>query len=182
MRLTVDICGEGDLTIVASCMDILPASDVPEDSLRFHGVSTEIREILQGYDMLLMTSDRESLPIALIETAAAGLPTVVTDVGGCREVTGADPTSDTAGIVVPPGGFVSLPRCHRYAARRCRRACALVAKRAGYCAGIFKQAVRRRTRASLLGGHGMKDIILAKAPVWFQNAAISVNNRRQWWI
>lgn len=28
----------------------------------------------------------------------------------------------------------------------------------------------------------MKDLILAKAPIWLQNVAISVFNRRQWWV
>ena len=103
LKLSVDIYGEGDPAIIDTCMDILCASNVPADTLRFQGVSPKIREILQDYDMFLMSSDWEGLPIALIEAAAAGLPTVVTDVGGCREVTGTGLASDTAGIVVPPG-------------------------------------------------------------------------------
>lgn len=107
-RLVVDIYGEGDQTIVANCEDILRVSDVPPSTLRFRGVSSKIREILQDYDMFLMSSDWEGLPIALIEAAAAGLPTVVTDVGGCREITGTGLDSVTAGIVVPPGDALAF--------------------------------------------------------------------------
>jgi glycosyltransferase involved in cell wall biosynthesis len=45
-----------------------------------------------------MSSASEGLPIALIEAAASGLPCVVTDVGGCREII----ESCQNGIVVEP--------------------------------------------------------------------------------
>lgn len=98
-RLAVDIYGEGDSSIVAACFDILGAADVSQEMLRFRGVSSGIRQVLLDYDLFLMSSDSEGLPIALIEATAAGLPAVVTDVGGCREVIDSGPS----GIVVPPG-------------------------------------------------------------------------------
>jgi glycosyltransferase involved in cell wall biosynthesis len=102
-KLLVDVYGEGDASIPIHCNHILRAANAPDNIIRFCGVSSEIRNILQDYDMFLMSSDWEGLPIALIEAVAAGLPTIVTNVGGCSEVTGTGPTTEKTGIVVPPG-------------------------------------------------------------------------------
>ena len=107
-KLLVDVYGEGDPSIPIHCNHILRVANAPENIIRFCGVSSEIREILQDYDMFLMSSDWEGLPIALIEAVAAGLPTIVTNVGGCSEVTGTGPTTETTGIVVPPGDVIAF--------------------------------------------------------------------------
>jgi len=103
-KLIVDVYGEGDTSISEKCADILRAAGVPLDTMRFRGVTSKLRQILQEYDAFLMSSDWEGLPIALIEAAAAGLPSVVTDVGGCAEVTGTGPS----GLIVPPGDIESF--------------------------------------------------------------------------
>ena len=50
------------------------------------GLSNDVPDLLAESDLFLMSSVYEGLPIALIEATAAGLPAVVTDVGGCREI------------------------------------------------------------------------------------------------
>lgn len=64
----------------------LDASSVREFRLRLTGPRRDIAELLGGADIFLMTSDREGLPVAVLEAMASGLPVVSTDVGGIPEV------------------------------------------------------------------------------------------------
>lgn len=97
-RLSVDIFGEGEIEIKEKCKNILANAGEADGTFCFKGATPKIRRILCDYDMFLMSSESEGLPIALIEATAAGLPTIVTDVGGCREVVEAGPS----GYIVPP--------------------------------------------------------------------------------
>ncbi len=45
-----------------------------------------VREILSGLDVCLLTSISEGLPLIILEAYAAGVPCVATDVGACREL------------------------------------------------------------------------------------------------
>lgn len=45
-----------------------------------------VREILSGLDVCLLTSISEGLPLIILEAYAAGVPCVATDVGACREM------------------------------------------------------------------------------------------------
>ncbi len=45
-----------------------------------------VREILSGLDVCLLTSISEGLPLIILEAFAAGVPCVATDVGACREM------------------------------------------------------------------------------------------------
>ncbi len=45
-----------------------------------------VREILAGLDVCLLTSISEGLPLIILEAYAAGVPCVATDVGACREM------------------------------------------------------------------------------------------------
>ena len=47
---------------------------------------TEITEYLKILDLVVLTSKSEGLPFVLLESMAAGVPVVATDVGGCRDV------------------------------------------------------------------------------------------------
>lgn len=96
-RLVVDIFGEGDPAIIRACEKILDKAGIAQNVMHFRGTTSRIRNILHEYDIFLMSSRSEGLPIALIEATAAGLPAIVTDVGGCREVVEAGPS----GLVVP---------------------------------------------------------------------------------
>lgn len=62
------------------------------------GARRDVPALLAAADIGLLTSHEEGFANAVIEGMAAGLPMVVTDVGGNREAIG----SDQAGIAVPP--------------------------------------------------------------------------------
>lgn len=50
-----------------------------EDKVQFLGLRSDIKELLQAFDLFLFPSLFEGLPVTLVETQAAGLPAVVTD-------------------------------------------------------------------------------------------------------
>ncbi|MGF1508247.1 MAG: glycosyltransferase [Myxococcota bacterium] len=54
--------------------------------IHFLGYRDDTPAILKAADALLLTSDNEGTPVAVIEALAAGTPVVATDVGGVREV------------------------------------------------------------------------------------------------
>ena len=66
-------------------------------SFIFLGQRHDVPQLLLGMDVFVLTSHTEGLPNALMEAMAAGLPCVVTDAGGCREVVADEET----GFVVP---------------------------------------------------------------------------------
>lgn len=74
--------------------------------MRFLGWRRDLDVIYGASDVFLLTSRNEGTPVALIESLAAGVPGVSTDVGGVRDVimqgsgsTGAlAPYDDAAGL------------------------------------------------------------------------------------
>ena len=54
-------------------------SAAPADTVRFLGMRSDIPDLLQAADVLLMPSLFEGLPVALVEAQAASLPCVVSD-------------------------------------------------------------------------------------------------------
>lgn len=69
------------------------------ESVRFCGAREDILDLYHAADAFVMSSEFEGLSAALLEAASAGLPAVVTDVGGNAEVV----AHDVTGYVVPPG-------------------------------------------------------------------------------
>jgi len=57
-----------------------------EDKFRFAGLRTDVPKIMKSADALLFPSGWEGLPGVIQEAVAAGLPMVVTDLPGTREV------------------------------------------------------------------------------------------------
>lgn len=64
----------------------------------FTGAQSDVRPYLSCADVFCLTSDVEALPVSCLEALANGLPAVVTDVGGAREVV----RPGLNGLVVPP--------------------------------------------------------------------------------
>jgi glycosyltransferase involved in cell wall biosynthesis len=62
-----------------------------------------VAEILSEVRLTVLSSISEGLPLSVLESFAAGVPVVSTDVGSCRElILGADPDQPrAAGRVVP---------------------------------------------------------------------------------
>jgi glycosyltransferase involved in cell wall biosynthesis len=54
--------------------------------VRFLGMRTEMPAVLAAMDIFVLPSYREGFPRAAVEAAAMGLPLVLTDIRGCREV------------------------------------------------------------------------------------------------
>ncbi|WP_028377719.1 glycosyltransferase [Leeuwenhoekiella sp. MAR_2009_132] len=73
-----------------------------KDSVFYYGTHLKISSVLPYFDIGLLTSNSEGLPLSLLEYGQAGLAVVTTNVGDCARVL------DGAGICVPPNDFESL--------------------------------------------------------------------------
>src|SRR5262249_53456483 len=56
------------------------------DCVTFFGEQSNVSTFLVSADLFVMSSVSEGLPISLLEAMSAGLPAIVTDVGGMGEV------------------------------------------------------------------------------------------------
>lgn len=68
------------------------------DRVRFAGARSDVPELLQAFDVGVLTSHSESFSNSVLEYLAADLPVVVTEVGGVREAV----EDDVQGFIVPP--------------------------------------------------------------------------------
>ena len=67
------------------------------DHVVFEGFQADVRPFLQTADAFILTSEREGMPLSILEAMACGLPCIVTDVGGNSEVV----VDGSSGLVVP---------------------------------------------------------------------------------
>jgi glycosyltransferase involved in cell wall biosynthesis len=74
------------------------------DRLIFTGPRTDIPQLVTAFDILVHLPTDEAFGLALVEAMAAGLPTVATDIGGCREVV----RDGITGLLVPSGDSSAL--------------------------------------------------------------------------
>jgi glycosyltransferase involved in cell wall biosynthesis len=86
------------LTALAASLGLGP------DSLRMVG-QRDAGALMSGFDVLVMSSRTEGLPMVLLEAMAAGRPVVAFAVGGIAEVLSAE-----SGWLVPPGDVSGLAR------------------------------------------------------------------------
>jgi glycosyltransferase involved in cell wall biosynthesis len=70
-----------------------------ESRVRFLGWRRDLANIYGASDVFLLTSRNEGTPVALIESLAAGVPGVSTEVGGVRDVV----DTDAIGLLAPFG-------------------------------------------------------------------------------
>jgi len=65
----------------------------------FTGLRKDVPELLAGLDAVLFSSVREGLSLTMLESMAAGVPVIATEVGGTPELI----THGRTGLLVPPG-------------------------------------------------------------------------------
>jgi glycosyltransferase involved in cell wall biosynthesis len=94
------IAGDGELR---SALETTAHDFGIADRVRFLGWRRDLTTIYGTSDVFLLTSRNEGTPVALIESLAAGVPGVSTDVGGVRDV-----LQDDCGIAVPFGNAAGL--------------------------------------------------------------------------
>lgn len=70
--------------------------------VRFLGTRQDVPDLLAAADLTVLTSDWEGMPVAVLESLAAGRPVVASDVDGVREV-----LAGGGGLLVPPGDAVA---------------------------------------------------------------------------
>lgn len=85
-----------------------------EDRVLFLGDREDVGRWLASADLFVLSSVTEGTPIALLEAMAAGLPFIVTDVGGMPEIA----KLSGAGAIVPKGEPEALAQAILHHARR----------------------------------------------------------------
>ena len=78
--------------------DALSAAAGAGDRVRLLGFRPDVEHVYAAADLFVLPSHREGFPRAAMEAAASGLPLVVTDVRGCRQVV----DDGVNGLLVPP--------------------------------------------------------------------------------
>jgi sugar transferase (PEP-CTERM/EpsH1 system associated) len=68
------------------------------DSVRFVGFRSDVQRLLPAFDLFVLSSHEEGLPISLLEAMSAGRPVVATAVGCIPELV----SNGERGLVVPP--------------------------------------------------------------------------------
>lgn len=93
----------GDGPERAECERIAAERGV-SDRCRFLGMRRDVAAVLTALDVFALSSEREGLPLAVLEAMGAELPVVSTEVGAVREVI----ADGESGWIVPPGSESAL--------------------------------------------------------------------------
>lgn len=100
-RISLDIAGEGPLK--DKLQKRINSANL-SNQITLLGIRRDIPALLHESDLFIMSSAWEGLPISLLEAMMTGLPVIVTDVGGCRDIV----LDCNAGLVVPPGNAIAI--------------------------------------------------------------------------
>lgn len=87
----------------SECIDMVHAMQLGA-TVKFTG-RVKLDDYLGKVDVMVLTSISEGQPLSILETGAAGIPTVATDVGACREILfgrpDEDPNLGAGGAITP---------------------------------------------------------------------------------
>lgn len=75
-----------------------------DDQVIVTGITDEVETYLATCDLFVLPSYREGMPRALLEGMCIGLPTIATDIRGCREIV----VDGLTGYIYPPGDIDAL--------------------------------------------------------------------------
>lgn len=125
--IRVSIMGDGPLreALHASARD-----QSLDDAVHFLGSMEDASRLLAGFDLVVLSSRTEGTPMVLLEAMAAGLPTVVTKVGGIPDM-----VSEKEAYIIPSEDPRALARALREA------------REAQEASGSRGQAAQRRFQA-----------------------------------
>src|SRR6185503_5341653 len=92
------LVGEGPLLAAAKA----EAAKIPAGRVVFVPAAADVRTLLAGSRVAVLSSGSEAMPLFLLEALAESVPAVATDLPGCREASG------DAALYVPPGDAAAL--------------------------------------------------------------------------
>ena len=95
------LVGGGDETLMSECKELATSLTI-QDRVDFMGVRTDIPEILQDADVVVLSSHYEGLSLSSVEGMASGRPFVASDVEGLSDVVGG------YGVLFPHGDSAAL--------------------------------------------------------------------------
>lgn len=95
-RAALVLIGDGELR---GQLEACAVEEGVRDAVHFLGDRNDVRELLQGLDLFVLSSASEGYSMALLEACAVALPIVATEVGGNGEII----QSGRTGQLVPPG-------------------------------------------------------------------------------
>ena len=109
LNIHLDVCGptEHMPSYFEQCLTRIVEQGL-ESVITIRG-TVKVRELLPEFDLFVLPSYNEGLPVVSLETMGAGIPTVSTDVGAVRSVvedmivTDDGQTWDPCGIIIDPG-------------------------------------------------------------------------------
>lgn len=90
---------KADPPYVQRCRDLIEELEL-QDNFELAGFHSKPHQAFWEGDISVLSSISEGFPFTVLESMAAGVPVVGTDVGGCKEAIGMG--ADACGIVVPP--------------------------------------------------------------------------------
>jgi polysaccharide biosynthesis protein PelF len=106
----IKVVGEADIEYKQECIDYIHLLNL-EDKIKFIPEG-DMLYVLSHIGLLIMSSISEGMPLVLLESLAAGVPVISTDVGSCRVIieghSDADKQLGSCGHVVPIGDALML--------------------------------------------------------------------------
>ena len=80
-----------------------------EGNVTFLGARADIPQVLAAFDVFVLSSVQEGVPLSVVEAMGAGKPVIATDVGGLRLLV----RPNVNGLLVPPADPVALEAAMR---------------------------------------------------------------------
>jgi L-malate glycosyltransferase len=153
LRLHLLVVGDGSMR---AALEALVRTRALEGRVRFLSFRDDVESLLGASDVFVLPSRFEAMPIALVEAMAAGLPSVVTDVGDNAAVV----ERGALGLVVAPGDVKALAGAVEILARDTDKRTAMGALAQEAAAGYSVEATTRAVEQAYA------EVLLRTAAKW----------------